>query len=47
LRSCKAAATTKQDSPISTRRGTIGALIEIVYLQPEEKAFMHSLKHKK
>jgi hypothetical protein len=26
--------------------GTIGALIEIVYLQPEEKAFMHSLKHK-
>ena len=27
--------------------GTIGALTEIVYLQPEEKAFMHSLKHKK
>src|SRR5580704_13177995 len=27
--------------------GTIGALTEIVYLQPEEKAYMHSLKHKK
>jgi methylmalonyl-CoA/ethylmalonyl-CoA epimerase len=26
---------------------TIGTLTEIVYLQPEEKAFMHSLKHKK
>jgi methylmalonyl-CoA/ethylmalonyl-CoA epimerase len=27
--------------------GTIGALTEIVYLQPEEKAFMQGLKHKK
>jgi len=27
--------------------GTIGALTEIVYLQPEEKAFMQTLKHKK
>jgi hypothetical protein len=27
--------------------GTIGALTEIVYLQPEEKAFMKTLKHKK
>jgi catechol 2,3-dioxygenase-like lactoylglutathione lyase family enzyme len=27
--------------------GTIGALTEIVYLQPEERAFMHGLKHKK
>jgi hypothetical protein len=26
---------------------TIGTLTEIVYLQPEEKAFMQSLKHKK
>jgi catechol 2,3-dioxygenase-like lactoylglutathione lyase family enzyme len=26
---------------------TIGALTEIVYLQPEERAFMHSLKTKK
>jgi len=26
--------------------GVIGALTEIVYLQPEEKAFMHSLKAK-
>jgi len=24
----------------------IGALTEIVYLQPEEKAFMQTLKHK-
>jgi methylmalonyl-CoA/ethylmalonyl-CoA epimerase len=27
--------------------GVIGTLTEIVYLQPEERAFMHSLKHKK
>jgi catechol 2,3-dioxygenase-like lactoylglutathione lyase family enzyme len=27
--------------------GTIGALTEIVYLQPEERAFMQGLKHKK
>jgi methylmalonyl-CoA/ethylmalonyl-CoA epimerase len=27
--------------------GTIGTLTEIGYLQPEERAFMHSLKHKK
>ena len=27
--------------------GVIGALTEIVYLQPEEKAFMQTLKHKK
>jgi methylmalonyl-CoA/ethylmalonyl-CoA epimerase len=27
--------------------GTIGALTEIVYPQPEEKAFMQGLKHKK
>lgn len=27
--------------------GVIGALTEIVYLQPEEKAFMLTLKHKK
>ena len=26
--------------------GMIGALTEIVYLQPEEKAFMQTLKHK-
>jgi methylmalonyl-CoA/ethylmalonyl-CoA epimerase len=26
---------------------TIGALTEVVYLQPEERAFMHSLKQKK
>jgi methylmalonyl-CoA/ethylmalonyl-CoA epimerase len=26
---------------------SIGALTEIVYLQPEERAFMHGLKHKK
>ena len=47
LRSCKAATTTKQDSPIFDTTGTIGPLTEIVYLQPEEKASMHSLKHKK
>ena len=27
--------------------GVIGTLTEVVYLQPEERAFMHSLKHKK
>jgi methylmalonyl-CoA/ethylmalonyl-CoA epimerase len=27
--------------------GVIGALTEVVYLQPEEKAFMLTLKHKK
>jgi catechol 2,3-dioxygenase-like lactoylglutathione lyase family enzyme len=27
--------------------GTIGTLTELVYLHPQEKAFMHSLKHKK
>lgn len=27
--------------------GVIGALTEIVYLQPEEKAFMQTLKQKK
>jgi len=27
--------------------GVIGAFTEVVYLQPEERAFMHSLKHKK
>jgi len=27
--------------------GVIGALTEVVYLQPEEKAFMLALKHKK
>jgi hypothetical protein len=27
--------------------GVIGTLTEVVYLQPEEKAFMVGLKHKK